>query len=385
MDLADGSSWWQGPQFSQRDSSIWPPKIVGEPCDSTVEERKSAPVEARVFVTNEIPELLPRKFSDWTRLVMTRAWVHRFIVNSRNKERTGGELTSDEIEAAGHSIIREAQQEAFHDDIKIIRSGQSLPPKSRLAKLSPRIDSSGMIRSDGRTQLAEWLPFDKRFAIILPRKHPVTGLIVKDHHEHRRHGGTNETLAAAVHIEMAYALDASSFLNALSRMISRRGRPLEIVSDNGGNFVSTDKQLRDITAELGQPKVRKSLAIQNISWTFNPPLAPRFGGVHEVMIRAAKRALYAILTNAAITDEELVTALAGAEFLINSRPLTYQSASPSDDTPLTPNHFLHGRGDGELIPATDRDAGHPWKQRWRHVQMLIDFFGVAGSRNGFQL
>ena len=172
VDLADSSSWWQGPQFLHRDSSMWLPKIVREPSNSTVEECKSPPVEARVFVTNEIPELLPRQFSDWTRLVMTRAWVHRFIVNCRNKERTGGELTSDEIEAAGHSIIREAQQEAFHDDIKIIRSGQSLPPKSRLAKLSPRIDSSGMIRSDGRTQLAEWLPFDKRFPIIVPGKHP---------------------------------------------------------------------------------------------------------------------------------------------------------------------------------------------------------------------
>ena len=30
----------------------------------------------------------------------------------------------------------------------------------------------------------------------------------------------------------------------------------------------------------------------------------------------------------------------GAESLLNSRPLTYQSANIKDDVPLTPNHFF---------------------------------------------
>ena len=36
----------------------------------------------------------------------------------------------------------------------------------------------------------------------------------------------------AVHLEMSYSLDTDSFLNALSRMISRRGRPSYLVSDS---------------------------------------------------------------------------------------------------------------------------------------------------------
>ena len=56
------------------------------------------------------------------------------------------------------------------------------------------------------------------------------------------------------------------------------------------------------------------------------------------MIKAAKRAIFAILGSADVNDEELLTAFTGAEALINSRPLTYQSANPSDDVPLTPNH-----------------------------------------------
>ena len=55
-----------------------------------------------------------------------------------------------------------------------------------------------------------------------------------------------------------------------------------------------------------------------------------------------KKAIYAILGSADITDEELLSAVVGAEGLINPRPLTYQSSDPADLTPLTPNHFLHG-------------------------------------------
>ena len=83
---------------------------------------------------------------------------------------------------------------------------------------------------------------------------------------------------------------------------------------------------------------------------FNPPLGPHFGGVHETMIRGAKRAIYSILSKVDITDEELSTASTGAEDLINSRPLTYQTADIKDDIPLIPNHFLYGFAGREFAP-----------------------------------
>ena len=50
----------------------------------------------------------------------------------------------------------------------------------------------------------------------------------------------------AVHLEMAYALDTDSFLNAFYRMANHRGLPGEILSDNGGNFVGGNKELSDL-------------------------------------------------------------------------------------------------------------------------------------------
>ena len=64
------------------------------------------------------------------------------------------------------------------------------------------------------------------------------------------------------------------------------------------------------------------------------------------MIEAAKRAIKAVPRNTDVNNEELVTAFTGVEALLNSRPITYQSANLDDDTSLTmltPNHFLIGQ------------------------------------------
>ena len=57
------------------------------------------------------------------------------------------------------------------------------------------------------------------------------------------------------------------------------------------------------------------------------------------MIKAAKKAIYGILGTDNINDEELITAFTGAEALINSRPLTYQTTNPDDDVSLDTEPF----------------------------------------------
>ena len=51
----------------------------------------------------------------------------------------------------------------------------------------------------------------------------------------------------AVHLEIAYGLDVDSFMNALNRMISRRGvLEEEMLSDNVTNFVAANKELCEL-------------------------------------------------------------------------------------------------------------------------------------------
>ena len=108
-----------------------------------------------------------------------------------------------------------------------------------------------------------------------------------------------------------------------------------------------------------------------MKWSFNPPGAPHFGGVHEAMVKSAKKAIYAVLGSSEVTVEELMTALTGVESLLNSRPLTYQTADSRYDVPLTPSHFLHGQLGGNFAPETVDTTEFSPRKHWRKVQELI--------------
>ncbi|XP_031556623.1 uncharacterized protein LOC116293341 [Actinia tenebrosa] len=174
----------------------------------------------------------------------------------------------------------------------------------------------------------------------------------------------------AVHLEIAYSLDTDSFLNALSRMIARRGKPEEMISDNGTNFTAADNELRQLVAELDQQKITDKATNEWIKWRFNPPTGSHHGGVFEALIKSAKSSLKPILGNAGITDEELHTAIVEVEGLMNARPLTYPSNDPSDEPSLTPNHFINGQAGGELAPQGTEELAFNLRKRWRFIQDL---------------
>ena len=180
----------------------------------------------------------------------------------------------------------------------------------------------------------------------------------------------------AVHLEMSYALDSDSFINAFVRMVSRRGAPSYVVSDKGTNFVGAEREMRELIENLDQEKiVRETTKYQPITWKFNPPSAPHFGGVFEALMKSAKKAIKIILGDADIRDEELHTAICGAEEMINSRPITYLGADPNDPAPLTPNHLIVGQIGGRFAPeAVDKEEVYNPVRRWHRVQQLLGLF-----------
>ena len=85
-------------------------------------------------------------------------------------------------------------------------------------------------------------------------------------------------------LEMAYGLDTNSFLNAFYRMTTHRGFPTQVISDNGTNFVGAERELCDLVNTLDEKKIQESTVNRGVVWKFNPPLAPHFNGLHEVLI-----------------------------------------------------------------------------------------------------
>ena len=139
--------------------------------------------------TCEVWRLDPQRFSSWTRLVRAHARVRRVLHNlrSRDDRKAGIELSHEEIRNAEEEIVSLAQREAFSDEYAALSLGKPVSQKSQLIKLNLCIDEDGVIRCDGRLKFAEFLPYDTRSPIILPRGHWVTKLIVKNYHERANH------------------------------------------------------------------------------------------------------------------------------------------------------------------------------------------------------
>lgn len=173
----------------------------------------------------------------------------------------------------------------------------------------------------------------------------------------------------AVHLDILTTIDTDSYLMALQRFIARRGTPAEIISNQGTNFRGAEKELQKANVDLS-PDLQRILAKQKISFRFNPPASPHFGGVWEREIRSVKTALYTTVGAQPVTEEVLRTVLIEVEGILNSKPLGYVLASVADLDPVTPNHLPDGSLPQVVYPETKLLS----KRRWCHSQVLADHF-----------
>lgn len=180
----------------------------------------------------------------------------------------------------------------------------------------------------------------------------------------------------AIHLELVSELSTEAFLLCLRRFISRRGKPAEIWSDNGTNFIGANKKLQEIHSFINenQDNIITNTCIEGIKWTFIPPRAPHFGGYWEAGVKSAKIHLTRILGNAMLTFEQFYTTLTQVEALLNSRPLSPLSNDPHDYNSLTPAHFLIGR---PLTSLPDPDISNIPVNRltkFQQTQQLMQHF-----------
>ena len=176
----------------------------------------------------------------------------------------------------------------------------------------------------------------------------------------------------AIHIEITHDLNTNSFLNALSRFISRRSNPTHLYSDNGTNFVGAEHVLRESIQNLDQCKVNEFLSLRNINWHFNPPNASHMGGAWEQMIRSVHRILSITFKGQVLTNDTLQTIIIKIEAIVNSRPLIPITFDPKDEELLTPNHLLLLRGVVPLPPGAYDKKDCYAQCCWAQIQYLSD-------------
>ncbi|KAJ0176241.1 hypothetical protein K1T71_008415 [Dendrolimus kikuchii] len=183
----------------------------------------------------------------------------------------------------------------------------------------------------------------------------------------------------AIHLELVGDLTSKCYLLALRRFISRRGRPLNIYSDNGSSFVGGYNDLSKFL-KTNCDSLSESLANDNLNFHFIPAYTPHFGGLWEAGVKSTKYHLLRVLGNCHLTYEELYTTLTQIEAILNSRPLTPLSSDPADLMPLTPGHFLIGRTFTSLPQSDQQQNSTSSLTRYERIEKLRQHFWERWSK-----
>jgi hypothetical protein len=183
----------------------------------------------------------------------------------------------------------------------------------------------------------------------------------------------------AIHLELVTDLSSDAYLLALKRFISRRGKPSEIFSDNGRNFVGLKNDFTNFLLSCSS-EIQEYATSQNIKFTMIPPYASHFGGKWEVGVKNCKHHLKRVVGNAHLTYEEYSTVLTQVEAILNSRPLTPLSSDPHDYLPLTPSHFLVGRPLTAPVQDDVKEVSSHRLTRYQHIEHIRQHFWNRWSK-----
>lgn len=179
----------------------------------------------------------------------------------------------------------------------------------------------------------------------------------------------------ALHIDLVSDMSADSFIACFKRFVSKRGKCSDLYSDNGKNFVSASKKLRQEFVKLMKdPELQSYLAHDGTTHHRNPPLSPAFGGLWEAGVKSIKYHLKRLIGRNTFTYEEMTTLLYQIEACLNSRPLCPVSDDVNDVSYLTPGHFLIGEAPITVPEASLLDENINRLSRWNLVQRIYQEF-----------
>ncbi|XP_055614748.1 uncharacterized protein LOC129761071 [Toxorhynchites rutilus septentrionalis] len=454
------SRWFKAPDFLWQSEDRWPEFPSLGPTNEELRPKLLHHTEKKQCIVTL------NDYTQWKTLLQATARALRSskgTVAVRSSE--SDPLTRDDLREAANYLYREAQEDIYPEERRLLtyskpdNAKKVLPKKSPLFKLEPFVDDEGVLRLRGRLSACNLIDETQKHPIILPRQHLVTHLVVKQVHEDFHHqchqtvlneirskfyvprlrvvygkvrrncqecqillakpdlpamadlprarlaafirpfsfmgldyfGPMQVTVGRrvekrwgvlatclttrAVHIELAHTLTTASCIMILRNIMSRRGVPIEIISDRGTNLVGTSKELKKALEQVDENRLMSEFTTEETKWSFNPPASPHMGGSWERLIQSVKKILIQILpTSHHPTDEVLRNTLVEIENIINSRPLTYVAVDNESSPALTPNDILVGSSNGLKPLVTYDDSGSALRAAWKSSQVLANIF-----------
>lgn len=184
------TNWFKGPSFLAKDTPLPEAFELIDP-----EADKDIRPQVQAFITKTFESELGSKrferFSSWKSL-------SRAVANLTHKARSCTKSSGsnmNELTQAKLIITRNAQRDAFAEEMKCLSRGEVVPKSSPLRNLNQFVDTDGLLRVGGCIPLAD-LPWEEKHPIIVPKKHHVATLLVRHYHEKVAHQGRRLTEGA---------------------------------------------------------------------------------------------------------------------------------------------------------------------------------------------
>lgn len=199
-EISNDALWWQGPSFLTQPTGTWPESPSSVSTISDAEQEKRAVV---VLATVTVDDSIVERYSELGKLLKIVALCIRFSNNCRRAKanRTSGNLTPMEIDAALKSLVRLAQQSCFSKEIDQLKRNKLDPSRriefdkrSHLKSLNICLDEDELLWIDGRLNNSLG-PFDSKYPIILPANHRLNYLIAHSLHLRTAHSGPSLLLS----------------------------------------------------------------------------------------------------------------------------------------------------------------------------------------------
>ena len=174
-------------------------------------------------------------------------------------------------------------------------------------------------------------------------------------------------------------MTSATTINALVRLNSQFPSVKKIYSDNGSNFRSADRELKEAVQKWDKDNLDKQLSDIGITWVFGPAKCGSYGGVWERLIGLVKKHLKSVIGDQVLELDVFETLLQAAAGVMNRRPLVEASAEADDFLVLTPAHFLFPyivtNSSTSILPPTG--DGESLKKSWSSTRLLLDQFWDA--------
>jgi transposase InsO family protein len=236
------SRWVTGPRFLLSPPSEWPTESQTLPNHSVEAELKpscrhpssksfpefsSSPIPYSIETilfnhTHQLPSPVAveaANISSWIKLLKASALVHFFIAKifrnchrcfqnpligdivnnisnarSPNTPATLSYIDAQAMQRAECHVLLKSQLACFNEEMISMVRHQPIPKKSRLATLSPELDSRGLIRLAGRIAATPGIDEDLKRPVILDSKDPAVRLLIQHYHCKYAHANTETVL-----------------------------------------------------------------------------------------------------------------------------------------------------------------------------------------------